>query len=90
MWQDILLGVVNWLLVVFLLPTVFSTSEKPVFVSSILTGTCLLGIAISYYTLGLTMGALPATLQALAWFVLAYQRFRINKKSGFPLFSFWR
>lgn len=90
MWQDTLLGAVNWLLVAFLLPTMLSKTEKPAFISSILTGTCLLGIAISYYTLDLTIGALPATLQALIWFVLGFQRYRINKKSGLPLFSFWK
>lgn len=89
MWQDILLGVVNWLLVVFLLPTVFSKTEKPAFISSILTGLCLSGIAFSYYTLGLLVGTIPAALQAGIWLLLAYQRYRINKKSGLPLFSFW-
>ena len=90
MWQDVLLGVVNWLLVAFLLPTVVSKTEKPAFVSSLLTGICLFGIAISYYTLGLTVGALPATLQALLWFILAYQRWRLNRAEGKHPIHFWK
>jgi hypothetical protein len=90
MWQDILLGLANWILVLSLMPTVLSRTEKPAFLSSILTGTCLLGIALSYYTLGLLMGAIPAALNGAQWFILAYQRQRLNRKSGEPLFAFWK
>lgn len=90
MWQDAFLGAIQWVMVLLLLPTLISKTEKPTLISSICIGLCLLGIAVAYFTLGLRIGALPAFIQGLMWFVLGYQRYRINKKRGLPLFSFWQ
>lgn len=90
MWQDTLLGAANWVLLVSLLPSIVSKEEKPALASSLITGTCLLAIAFSYYALGLMQAALPASLVALQWFILGYQRYRINRGRGESVFAFWK
>lgn len=90
MWQDILLGGANWILLVSLLPSIVSKEEKPALASSIITGVCLLAIAFSYYSLGLLQAAIPASLVGIQWFILGYQRARINRARGEPLFTSWK
>ncbi len=88
MWVDVLLGVVNWILVFALVPTVLSKTEKPTLLSSLITGICLAGIASAYVVLSLWIAAVPAALQALQWGVIGYQRYRINKNSRLPIWGF--
>lgn len=87
MWVDALLGTANWILVVALLPTVLSKTEKPTLISSLITGLCLAGIASAYIALSLWIAAIPAALQAFQWVLLGYQRYRINKNSGLPIWG---
>jgi len=87
MWEDVLLGIVNWVLVIALFPSLLSKDEKPAFLSSSIVGVSLIGISIAYISLSLVIGAIPAILQAVQWFVLAYQRYRINAKTGAPLWG---
>lgn len=88
MWEDVLPGSVNWVLVIGFFPTVLSKHEKPAFVSSVITATCLSGIALAYRSLSLWLAAIPAAIQALQWAVLGYQRYRINKANNVPVWNF--
>ncbi len=78
MWQDVLLAIVNWTLFVSLIPTVLSKTQKPTLLTSILTAVALAAITFTYATLSLWFAALPVLLTASAWFVLAYQRYKLN------------
>lgn len=80
MWQDILLAGVNWVLLVAIIPTLLHKTQKPTLTTSVLTGLCLSAIGFAYVTLDLLLAALPVGLMAASWFVLAYQRHRLNKQ----------
>ncbi|MBI2612731.1 hypothetical protein HYW59_02875 [Candidatus Kaiserbacteria bacterium] len=82
MWQDTLLGFSIWVLLAALVPTLLSQTKKPTFLTSIATGIALSAITIAYVSLEFWTSALPSALMAGAWFLLAYQRYRIDARKG--------
>ena len=78
MWQDTLLGIAIWVLLAALVPTLVSKTKKPTFLTSIATGLALTAITYAYASLEFWWSALPSSLMALAWFTLAYQRYRMD------------
>lgn len=81
MWQDFLLAGVIWVLLAALIPTVLHKTQKPTLATSLLTGSALAVIAFTYASLEFWNAALATTLISGTWFVLAYQRHRLNKRS---------
>lgn len=79
MWEDIVLAASNWVLLAALIPTVLHKTQKPTFLTSIATALALTAITITYAAISLWYAALAAGLMAGAWFLLAYQRYQLNK-----------
>ena len=78
MWQDWLLSVAVWVLLFAMIPTLISKTEKPALLTSLITGSALAIIAFVYATLSLWWSAVPTALISASWFVLAYQRYRLD------------
>lgn len=81
MWQDVLLGISIWVLLVALVPTLLSRTKKPTFLTSVVTGFALSAITAAYASLEFWTSALPSALMAGSWFYLAYQRYRLDRKN---------
>jgi hypothetical protein len=79
MWQDIVITIVQWVLLIALIPSIRHPEHKPALWSSIMTGTLLCVLAGTFWTLGLWSGALSALAVAGGWFVLAWQRWKLNR-----------
>jgi len=82
MWEDIVLGTAIWVLLAALIPTIVSKTKKPTFLTAITTGTALLAITSAYVSLGFWWSAVPSSFIAGAWFIIAYQRYRLDAKEG--------
>lgn len=65
-----------------LLPTVLSKDQKPALSSSILTATVLTSFAIAFFTIDFLGSALSAAAVATEWWILAYQRWQLNRKKS--------
>lgn len=79
-WQDWVISIGTWVILIALLQSVFS-KDKPDIKTSIMTGTVLVAFALSYATLGLATSAVSTSLIAATWYVLAFQKFLINRRS---------
>ncbi|MBI2076395.1 MAG: hypothetical protein HYT72_04060 [Candidatus Aenigmarchaeota archaeon] len=75
LWQDIVLTIGSWIFIVALIPTLRG-KEKPQLSTSIVTGTVLLVYAFVYATLGLWISVISTSALALAWLVLAVQKWK--------------
>jgi hypothetical protein len=71
-WQDLLLMIGSFGLILGLLPSLFG-KRKPEFSTSLFTAYILLYFAAAYFTLGLWLAFTGALLTSLCWFILAYQ-----------------
>lgn len=71
-WQDAILMVGNFIIMLALLPTVFG-KHKPEPLTSLLTGLILTAFAVVFFSLGLYCGAVAVSLSALLWFILLVQ-----------------
>lgn len=74
-WQDIVLGVGNFVLVLALLPSILSSS-KPAIATGIMSAAALLSFGVVYVSLHLWFGAAMVSLSGLLWIVLAIQKHR--------------
>ena len=77
-WQDIVLSIGQWIFVIALLPSVFG-KDKPAFSSSLITGAVLAVFAFTFATLSLWVSAFSTSLVSITWFVLAAQKYLIQK-----------
>lgn len=66
--------------IVALAPSVLS-KHKPALITSLLTGTVLSIYAIVYVTLSLWLTTVTVALTSLTWFILAYQKYTMNKSN---------
>lgn len=89
MWQDVVIMTVQWGFVLFLIPAALHPTEKPPFLTSLLTAIGLFVIGGSLFTLGFLWSTISACAVATMWSVLAFQRWRMNRKSGESLLT-WR
>ena len=74
-WQDIVLGAVQWGFALALIPSIIG-QDKPALLTSALTAAGLFTLAATVTTLGLWLGAASAATCGLGWAVLAYQAWR--------------
>lgn len=58
------------------------SKDKPALTTSLLTGTVLAIYAIVYATLSLWLATVTVASTSLTWFILAYQKFTMNKSNG--------
>ncbi len=83
-WQDWVLGVGQLVLFLALIPSLI-TKQKPVLSTSIISALVLSSFATTFISLQLWFGGLATTFSALAWYTLAWQRYKqINSKTQNP------
>lgn len=80
-WQDWVLTAGAIAFIVALAPSVLS-KDKPALTTSLLTGTVLAIYTIVYVTLSLWLSAITLAITSLTWFILAYQKYAMNKSNG--------
>lgn len=73
-WQDFILAAGSLVFTIALLPSIRSV-HKPALATSTLTSAVLLTVAFTYATLSLWFAFVTATLNCVAWLILAYQRY---------------
>lgn len=78
-WQDIILAIGQWVLLIALLPSVFS-NDKPAISTSILTGGVLMVFTFTFVTLSFITTAISSTIVAFVWFILAVQKYKQKKE----------
>ncbi|MDP2734609.1 MAG: hypothetical protein Q8P12_00185 [bacterium] len=74
-WQDIVISIGQWVLLIALIPSVTS-KDKPALATSVLTGLVLTLFAFTFFTLSLLLSGASAALVAATWFLLAGQKYR--------------
>ncbi len=74
-WQDWVLAIGQIFFLLALLPSVFS-SDKPSKYSSAPTAMVLYLFSYTFYTLGLTWGAITSFLVGVIWTVLFFQKLK--------------
>jgi len=72
-WQDVVIGVVQWIFALALVPSI-AGPHKPAFETSMITMILLLVLVGVYVSLGLYAAALCTFLCACGWGTLARQR----------------
>ena len=72
MWQDWVMSIGQWLFIIALLPTIFS-SNKPPLLTSILTAIVLSSFVVALSSLGLIISAISTGLTCVCWIIIAVQ-----------------
>ncbi len=80
MWQDWVIAIIQWVFVAALVPTVIHKTHKPAFWSALLTAVSATILAYTFSTLNLWQSAIGCAASSLMWYVLLYQRWRLNQK----------
>lgn len=79
MWQDWIIAACQWIFVIALIPAIRHKTDKPPLFSSLLTALLLTVMSATFFTLGLWNGTFSALAVAIAWYILAWQRWRIGQ-----------
>lgn len=74
MWQDYLFTLVSVVFIIGLVPALRSRTSKPPVSTSLITGGTMLLVAVGDGSLGLYVATISVTINALQWFVLAWQK----------------
>lgn len=82
MWQDWIVSIMQWVFILSLLPTIFSTTQKPPISTSLVSGVGMWVLSATYFTLNLTVSTFSSFLLGALWIVVAYQRHRLNTKEN--------
>jgi len=80
-WQDIIFSIGSWIFTIALIPSILG-KDKPAISSSLITGLVLTVYVIAYGSLNFWLSSVSVGSAALAWFILAYQKYRIIKKKN--------
>jgi len=80
-WQDIVFSVGSWIFIAALVPSIIGRYSKPALSTSVMTFVVMTLFAYTYVSLELFASAVSAGFLALAWLVLAIQKFRLNKNN---------
>ena len=78
-WQEIVLAVGQAIFIFALIPSI-SGKDKPALVTSLITSSVLMIFSLTYITMKLYFAAIPMFLTGVMWFILAYQKYKMNKK----------
>lgn len=92
MWQDYAIMVVQVVFALALIPTLLDKNQKPAPWTSIFNTLSMAVLIAAYYSLKLWWSAGIATLVALEWSALGYQRCRLDAQSNganIPLRKLW-
>jgi hypothetical protein len=80
MWQDYVMTAGQWIFTVALVPTIRHPRNKPPVSTSLLTIVLLLVYVGTYASLHLLISSLSTLALALAWGIIAVQRFRLDRR----------
>jgi len=80
-WQDVVIGFVQWVLFLALLPSIWSP-HKPALLSSIVMAASLSVLAFTFFTLGYWNATIALVANVLGWVVLGVQRYHHAKGSS--------
>lgn len=80
MWQDWVIAAIQWIFVLALIPSLRHPTNKLPLSSSLLTGVLLLVLSGVFFTLSLWNGTLSSFVLSIAWLLLAWQRWKVDKK----------
>lgn len=83
-WQDYVMGAVQTVFVLGLIPSILHHEKAP-FSTSSTTALGMAILAVTVATLELWFGATTSALISLEWFVLAVQRFHQCRRENIPL-----
>lgn len=78
-WQDLVITFGQIIFSIALIPMLLS-KDKPVLITSLVTGAVLMIYALTYITIQFWFGAAMTALTGVVWLTLAYQKFRMGKK----------
>lgn len=81
MWQDYVIAGTQWIFLIALIPSLVHREHKPALLSSVLTGTLLIVMGVTLATLGLWNGLISSLAVGAGWYVLAWQRYRLNRQN---------
>ena len=81
MWQDWIIAAVQVVLALSLLPSIFHDEHKPTVTTSCTTAAGLYVLTLVYATLAFWFSALMSAIIAVQWTILAFQRYRLNKRT---------
>ncbi|OGG80471.1 hypothetical protein A3A39_04200 [Candidatus Kaiserbacteria bacterium RIFCSPLOWO2_01_FULL_54_13] len=79
MWQDWLVGTVQWVFTIALLFTILDKTKKPPLSTAILTSIGIGIVAITFATLDLWWSFVSAAIMSFEWAIIAIQRYRLDK-----------
>lgn len=81
MWQDMVITNVQWVFTIALLFTILDKTRKPTLSTSLISSLGIYVIAFTFSTLELWWSALSAAIMATEWGIIAYQRYRLDRKN---------
>jgi hypothetical protein len=81
MWQDYVIALVQWLFLIALVPSIRHPLNKPPLSSCIMTSVCGYVLCFTFGSLHLLNSTLASGALATAWALLAYQRYKLDRKS---------
>ncbi|HEX8994213.1 MAG TPA: hypothetical protein VF803_03095 [Candidatus Paceibacterota bacterium] len=82
MWQDYIVAIVQWVFFIALIPTIRHATHKPPVSSSLLTAVMTMILSATFATIPLWNSTLSSFACGAAWFVIAYQRYKLDKSTA--------
>lgn len=80
MWQDYIFTIGSFVFIIALIPSILS-KDKPAIASSISTALVLTIFSFTYFSLSLWLTTITTAGTAMAWHILAFQKYRIDIKN---------
>ena len=87
MWQDKLIGAMNVIFILALISTIRNPDQKPTLVTSVSTAGAISVIMVAFFTLKFWFVAIANVILAAEWWILAWQRYKLNVACGKPHFE---
>ena len=78
-WQDWIFSIGNFIFAAAVIPTIIG-KDKPALATSIVNTSFLVLFIVAFASLQLWLSAFASSLTTTAWFILAYQKYKQNKK----------
>ena len=78
-WQDIILTIGSWIFAIVLIPSIRSKIDKPALTSSLLTALLCPIYIVVYVSLRYWSTSVSMSVLATAWWILAYQKWKLNR-----------
>jgi hypothetical protein len=78
MWQDWVLGAVQWVFALALVPTIKSCGQKPALPTGFLNTVGCVVVCVVFISLAMWCALIPTTLLAIEWGIITYQRYELD------------